>query len=212
MSTEFRTRDYGRFDELAEEFAERCRRGERPSLQEYIDRLPEMADEIRQTFPALIEVEAAEREARAEEGAPAEHPQQIGRYRVERLLGEGGFGLVYLAHDEQLQRPVAIKMPHRRLVECPEEAELYLAEARAVAMLDHPNIVPVYDVGCTESFPCFVVSKYINGTDLAKRLKQSRLSLYETVHLVATVAETLHHAHKQGLVHRDIKPGNILLV
>ncbi len=60
-------------------------------------------------------------------------------------------------------------------------------------------------------FPCFVVSKYIDGTDLATRLKQSRLSIHETVELVATVAEALHHAHKQGLVHRDIKPGNILL-
>jgi serine/threonine protein kinase len=59
--------------------------------------------------------------------------------------------------------------------------------------------------------PCFIVSKYIDGTDLATRLKQSRLSIHETVELVATVAEALHYAHKQGLVHRDIKPGNILL-
>jgi formylglycine-generating enzyme required for sulfatase activity len=66
-------------------------------------------------------------------------------------------------------------------------------------------------VGSTEGCPCFVVSKYIDGTDLASRIKQSRLSLHETVGLVATVAEALHHAHKQGLVHRDIKPGNLLL-
>ena len=71
--------------------------------------------------------------------------------------------------------------------------------------------MPVYDVGSTEDCPCFVVSKYIDGTDLATKLKQSRLSLHEAVELVATVAEALHHAHKQGLVHRDIKPGNILL-
>src|SRR6516165_10702599 len=141
----------------------------------------------------------------------AERPQRIGRYRVERILGEGGFGIVYLAHDEQLQRPVAVKVPHRRLVSRPEEADAYLAEARTVANLDHPNIVPVYDVGSTEDCPCFVVSKFIDGTDLATRLKQSRLSLHESVELVTTVAEALHHAHKQGLVHRDIKPGNILL-
>jgi serine/threonine protein kinase len=141
----------------------------------------------------------------------AERPQRIGRYRVERILGEGGFGIVYLAHDEQLQRPVAVKVPHRRLVSRPEEADAYLAEARTVANLDHPNIVPVYDVGSTEGCPCYVVSKYIDGTDLATRLKQDRLSIHEAVELVATVAEALHHAHKQGLVHRDIKPGNILL-
>src|SRR5450432_1307356 len=138
-------------------------------------------------------------------------PKHIGRFRVERLLGKGGFGLVYLAHDGQLQRLVAIKVPHRNLVDRPEAAEAYLTEARTVANLDHPNIVPVHDVGSTDDCPCYVVSKYIDGTDLASRLKQSRLSIHETVELVATVAEALHHAHKQGLVHRDIKPGNLLL-
>src|ERR1700722_19265902 len=138
-------------------------------------------------------------------------PERIGRYRVERMLGQGGFGIVYLAHDDQLQRLVAIKVPHSKLVDRPEAAEAYLTEARTVANLDHPNIVPVHDVGSTEDCPFFIVSKYIDGTDLAKRLKQSRLSIHETVELVATVAEALHHAHKQGLVHRDIKPGNLLL-
>jgi serine/threonine protein kinase/formylglycine-generating enzyme required for sulfatase activity len=135
----------------------------------------------------------------------------IGRYRIERMLGRGGFGLVYLAHDEQLQRLVAIKVPHPERVARPEDARAYLNEARTVASLDHPHIVPVYDVGSTPDCPCFVVSKYIDGTDLASRLKRSRLSLHEAAELVATAAEALHYAHKQGLVHRDIKPGNILL-
>ncbi len=143
--------------------------------------------------------------------APARLPAHIGRYRIERVLGMGAFGVVYLAQDDQLSRPVAIKVPHRELVDRIEDAEAYLTEARTVASLDHPHIVPVFDVGSTEQFPCFVVSKFIDGTDLATRLRQSRLSIHETVELVATVAQALHHAHKQGLVHRDIKPGNILL-
>lgn len=138
-------------------------------------------------------------------------PRAIDRYRIERVLGKGGFGLVYLAFDDQLSRAVAIKVPHRKLVNRPEEADAYLTEARTVANLDHPNIVPVHDVGGTEQFPCFVVSKYIDGTDLATKLKHSRLSLHEAVELVVKVAEALHHAHHTGLVHRDIKPGNILL-
>ncbi len=142
---------------------------------------------------------------------PAAMPKRIGRYRVEKILGKGGFGLVYLAHDDQLSRPVAIKVPHRNLVERPEDAEAYVTEARTVANLDHPHIVPVYDVGGTEDCPCFIVSKFIDGTDLAARLKKSRLSLHDAVDLVTTVAEALNFAHKQGLVHRDIKPGNILL-
>jgi formylglycine-generating enzyme required for sulfatase activity len=127
------------------------------------------------------------------------------------VLGKGGFGLVYLARDDQLERLVAIKVPHRKLVEEAGIADIYLTEARTVAKLDHPHIVPVYDVGQTEQFPCYVVSKFVDGCDLAGKLKQSRLPFDEAVRLVATVAEALHHAHKQLLVHRDIKPGNILL-
>lgn len=128
-------------------------------------------------------------------------PSQIGRYRVQRLLGQGGYGLVYLAHDDQLARPVAIKVPHAQLVVRPEFADAYLTEARTVANLDHPNIVPVYDVGGSEQFPCFVVSKFIDGTSLSTKVRHSRISLQEAVDLVATAAEALHYAHKQGLVH-----------
>ena len=131
-------------------------------------------------------------------------PRRVGRYRIEKVLGQGGFGLVYLAQDEQLGRSVAIKVPHAHLVSRPEDAQAYLAEARTVASLDHPSIVPVYDVGCTEDFPCFVVSKYIEGADLSAKLKRRKLPYRESAELVATVAEALHYAHKRGLVHRDI--------
>jgi serine/threonine protein kinase len=147
----------------------------------------------------------------ADDPASVAIPERIGRYKVLKLLGQGGFGVVYLANDEQLQRLVAIKVPHSRLVSRPKEAEVYLTEARTVASLDHPSIVPVHDVGSTQDYPCYVVSKYIDGMDLAKTLKRSPLRLDEAADVVATVAEALHHAHKQGLVHRDIKPGNILL-
>ena len=148
----------------------------------------------------------------APQASPAvEIPQCIGRYRVERLLGRGGFGVVYLANDGLLSRLVAIKVPHRKIIDEAEVAEIYLNEARIVAGLDHPHIVPVYDVGCSDMFPFFVVSKYIDGTDLASRLKQRPFSIPEAVRLAATVADALHYAHNRGLVHRDIKPGNLLL-
>jgi serine/threonine protein kinase len=138
-------------------------------------------------------------------------PERIGRYRVQSLLGQGGFGLVFLAVDEQLKRRVAIKVPHQKLVNRPEAAEAYLHEARTVAGLDHPHIVPVYDAGSAESFPFFVVSKFVDGGTLANRIKAGPVSLGAALQWVATVAEALHYAHRQGLVHRDVKPGNILL-
>ena len=80
-----------------------------------------------------------------------------------------------------------------------------------LAKLDHPHIVPVYDVGRTDDGLCYVVSKYVEGSDLAERMRQGRLAFRESAELVATVADALHHAHTRGLVHRDIKPANILL-
>ena len=117
------------------------------------------------------------------------HPQQIGRYRIEKVLGEGGFGIVYLAHDDQLKRAVAIKVPRSERLSRPEDAEAYLTEARTVASLDHPNIVPIFDVGSTPDGLCYVVSKVIDGSDLAKKIRQARPSYSETAGLIATVAE-----------------------
>jgi serine/threonine protein kinase/formylglycine-generating enzyme required for sulfatase activity len=151
-------------------------------------------------------------EAEGHPAAPAATlPAHVGRYRVERLLGQGGFGRVYLACDEQLQRRVAVKVPHPHLVACPRDADAYLAEARTAARLDHPHIVPVFDVGGTAEFPCFIVSKFIEGRTLAGALRHDRPALPAAAALVATIAEALQHAHQQGVVHRDIKPGNILL-
>ncbi len=131
-------------------------------------------------------------------------PSQIDRYHIVKELGHGGYGIVYLAYDEKLERQVAIKLPHQKFVSRPEAAAAYLTEARTVANLDHPHIVPVYDVGETDEYPCFIVSKFINGSDLAAKLKQTRFSNAKTAGLIATVADALDYAHQQGLVHRDV--------
>ncbi len=174
--------------------------------------------------PSESQLPTSSAAAEGTNGPPSEAPlpESVGRYRVLRWVGEGTFGVVYLAHDEELDRPVAVKVPHRERFR-PEDAPAYLNEARALARLDHAHIVRVYDFGRLDDGRCFVVSKFIEGTDLATRIRQAREAhpaqpsfaeaegLAATVELVATLADALHHAHKQKLVHRDVKPANILL-
>ena len=164
-----------------------------------------MNDPLQREFAEFFEIETKDADP------PAFPPKQIGRYRIEKLLAKGGFGLVYLAFDDQLERLVAIKVPHPHLAMKAEQVLEYLTEARNIAKLDHPHIVPVFDVGSTDTFPCYIVTKFIDGVDLDARLAQARIPLLVSVTLVATIADALHHAHSLGLVHRDIKPGNLLL-
>src|SRR6476620_8050134 len=150
MSTKTSSADYGRFDELAEEFAARFRRGERPSLQEYIDRCPDLADEIRELFPALVEVERVKEDQPARPGAAeaAALPPlgQVGDYRVLREIGRGGMGVVYEAEQVSLGRRVALKVLSQKMRD--ERARRrFEREAKAAARLHHTNIVPVYGVG-----------------------------------------------------------------
>jgi serine/threonine protein kinase/formylglycine-generating enzyme required for sulfatase activity len=194
------------------------RRGELDlRLEEYCRRFPQCADQLRDwqaerpTVPPAAPPEEVETGPDPSSPSEAERPTRLGRYRVTKELGRGGFGVVYEGYDDELRRPVAIKVAHRHLVAEPEAAEAYLTEARVLAALDHAHIVPVYDVGRTDDGLCYVVSKFIAGSDLKAKLAAGRPSFPESAGLVATVAEALHHAHRMGLVHRDIKPANILI-
>src|SRR4029077_9653997 len=107
--------------------------------------------------------------------------------------------------------PVAIKVPNPERISSPEDLEAYLKEAKILAKLEHPNIAPVYDAGRTDDGLCYVVSKFLEGSDLASKIRQDRPGFRESAALIILVAEALHYAHTHGLVHRDIKPANILI-
>lgn len=132
------------------------------------------------------------------------------RYRLDALIGVGGFGRVYRGFDTWLDRPVAVKVPRADRPVGDEEVDQCRIEAKKVARLRHPNIVPVHDVG-RDGGSCFIVSEWIEGMDLATRIRDGRLPHREAARIVAEVAEALGHAHAHGYVHRDIKPANILL-
>jgi serine/threonine protein kinase/formylglycine-generating enzyme required for sulfatase activity len=134
-----------------------------------------------------------------------------GRYRLDRRLGQGNFGAVYLAQDRELHRQVAVKVPNRDALARLADVESYMIEARTVAALDHPHIVPVYDVGRTQDGSVFVISKFIDGCSLADWIKKQTFDFRTIARLLEQIAEALHHAHQRRLIHRDIKPANILI-
>jgi eukaryotic-like serine/threonine-protein kinase len=137
-------------------------------------------------------------------------PEILGHYRIVSLLGSGGMGEVYLADDATLGRRVAIKILPDSVARDPEARRRMLREARAVAALDHPNVCTIFEVGEHEGRP-YIVMQYIEGETLFDRLRQLRLTLAECLEIGIQVAAALDEAHSHGVIHRDIKPMNIML-
>jgi WD40 repeat protein/predicted Ser/Thr protein kinase len=139
-----------------------------------------------------------------------ELPSSFGHYRVEREIAAGGMGVVYEAEDTRLHRPVALKMLRQLLFATEQERLRFYTEAKLASSLDHPNIVPILDVGKYEGQPYFTM-KYVSGGNLAGHLTAGALPPRESAALLVTVARAVHYAHQRGVLHRDLKPANILI-
>ncbi|MCA9993652.1 MAG: serine/threonine protein kinase, partial [Anaerolineales bacterium] len=137
-------------------------------------------------------------------------PQNIGRYVVKSRIGKGGMATIFLAHDPMFGRDVAVKVLPREFLHDPSFRGRFEREARTIAALEHPAIVPVYDFGEDNGQP-YLVMRYMRGGSLADRLQKGPLSVTEAAHILDRIGAALDHAHQRGIVHRDLKPGNILV-
>src|SRR5215203_5862172 len=134
------------------------------------------------------------------------------RYEIRNLAGSGGMADVYLAHDRVLERPVALKLLKNHLAQNHEFVERFRYEARSAASLSHPHIVPVFDWGETRDGTCYIVMEYLPGGTLKRRIiSQGALPARTAAAVALQIGEALQAAHEHGIIHRDIKPHNILI-
>ena len=137
------------------------------------------------------------------------NPEKIGRYEIKCELGRGGMATVYEAYDPRFEREVAVKVLPREMLHDPQFRTRFEREAKTIAMLEHPAIVPVYDFGEESGQPYFVM-RYMMGGSLSDRLRKGPLSIQEAARILSRLAPALDSAHSKGIIHRDLKPGNIL--
>ncbi len=199
-------------DLILNEFSIREEQGQHPQTQEYLARFPKYATALqRQIEQHRARPNADTAGGKTLAGRPAPLPETFGRYRILKTLGEGGMGKVYLAEDTQLQRSVALKVPHFDGNDGPIVIERFYREARIAAAFHHPNLCPVYDVGSIDGTH-YLTMPFLSGEPLSDYLKRmGPLPQASACRLTARIAQAIHVAHQAGVLHRDLKPANIML-
>jgi hypothetical protein len=188
-------------------YFERQDLGDPISEAQLIDSFPECSDELREFFAAERCLSGQVNSLEIDVNEPASWT--FGRFEIDRKLGAGAFGTVWLARDRQLNRRVALKTLHARWLNSDEQDRL-LREGRIVAQLTHPNLVRVFDLGVQDEQP-YLVCELVNGVSLSEQLARKLPTPREATLIAAQLADALDHAHEAGVVHRDLKPSNVLM-
>lgn len=204
---------------LLEDLTQRAANGDDVNIVAVEQEYPQFASELRQLWGAFMladavgnHVDADSRPSTLGSGASVhfELPSQFGDYELLEELGRGGMGVVFRARQISLKREVAVKMLLRGKLATTDDEARFRREAESVAKLDHPAIVPVYEVGEHDG-RLFFSMKYVAGETLSRKLSNGPLLPRETARILSTVAKAVHYAHEQGVLHRDLKPSNIII-
>lgn len=205
--------------ELLSDLADRAARRETVDIHRVAAEHPGLSDELRELWGAMMLADAVGSEVTSASGSSIpsrnrtlsfELPYRFGDYELVEEIGRGGMGVVYRARQISLQRQVAVKMLLRGQLATEQDQARFRAEAEAAARLDHPNIVPVYEVGEADGYAYFSM-KYVPGKNLSQKLADGPLPQRMAARTLAKVANAIDFAHRQGVLHRDLKPSNIIL-
>jgi tRNA A-37 threonylcarbamoyl transferase component Bud32 len=219
MSEPSRSDNATDIETLAEQFVEQLHAGETPTIKQYAQAYPALADEIRDLFPTILKMETMRRHKSSGRPVPGHAvermPEQLSDFRIVREIGRGGMGIVYEAEQLSLARRVAIKVLPRGYFNDPERRKRFQREAQIAGRLHHTNIVTVHGIGSDEGYDFFVM-QYIDGVSLdefiaSHNMADERIEWRRVARFGIQAARAMHYAHEQGVLHRDIKPANLLL-